>query len=83
MPTYIYETIPADASTPPRRFEMTQRMSDEPLKVDPESGEPVRRVITGGLGLMKKDSEAFSGGGGECGPMGSSGPCCGGVCGLN
>ena len=53
MPTYVYESIPADGGEP-RRFEVTQRMGDTPLTVDPETGEPVRRIVTGGLGLMGK-----------------------------
>ena len=51
MPTYVYETIPADPATAPRRFEVFQRMTDSPLQQDPVSGEPVRRIITGGIGL--------------------------------
>lgn len=51
MPTYIYETIPAVAAEKPRRFEVFQKMSDEPLTVDPETGMPVRKIITGGIGL--------------------------------
>lgn len=51
MPTYTYETIPADRTDEPRRFEVFQRMSDEPLTHDPDSGAPVRRIITGGSGL--------------------------------
>lgn len=54
MPTYIYETVPSHGHSTPRRFEVTQRMSDPALVADPESGEPVRRVITGGLGLKLK-----------------------------
>ena len=50
MPTYTYESIPSDG-TAPRRFEVVQRMSDEPLREHPETGEPVRRIITGGLGI--------------------------------
>ena len=53
MPTYVYESIPAHGGEP-RRFEVTQRMSDAPLTADPETGEPVRRIVTGGLGLMGK-----------------------------
>ncbi|HEY2714181.1 MAG TPA: hypothetical protein VGI60_16845 [Chthoniobacterales bacterium] len=49
MPTYVYETI--DPEKPVRRFEVKQSMKDEPLRVDPESGEPVRRVISGGYGV--------------------------------
>jgi predicted nucleic acid-binding Zn ribbon protein len=51
MPTYVYETIPTDPTTEPRRFEVFQRMTDDPLVVDPVSGEPVRKIITGGIGL--------------------------------
>jgi hypothetical protein len=52
MPTYIYETIPADPHVAPRRFEVRQAMRDEPLTADPATGEPVRRVISGGLAPM-------------------------------
>ncbi len=45
MPTYEYETIPTDGR-PPVRFEVQQRMSDPPLEVHPETGEPVQRVMS-------------------------------------
>ena len=51
MPTYIYETVPRDPEEAPRRFEIVQRMSDPILTEDPETGEPVKRVITGGIGV--------------------------------
>ncbi|MCH7852818.1 MAG: zinc ribbon domain-containing protein [Proteobacteria bacterium] len=51
MPTYLYETIPGDSGGEPRRFEITQRMSDRPLTEDPVSGQPVRQIITGGIGI--------------------------------
>jgi len=54
MTTYIYETIPADDSNEPKVFEFQQRMTDRPLTQHPETGEPVRRVISGGLGIMQK-----------------------------
>ena len=54
MTTYIYETIPADDCTEPKVFEFQQRMTDKPLTQHPETGEPVRRVISGGLGIMQK-----------------------------
>jgi predicted nucleic acid-binding Zn ribbon protein len=54
MTTYIYETIPADDSNEPKVFEFQQRMTDKPLTQHPETGEPVRRVISGGLGIMQK-----------------------------
>ena len=50
MPIYVYETT--DPDKPVRRFEVTQSIKDEPLRTDPETGEPVRRVISGGLGVM-------------------------------
>ena len=52
MATYIYETIPTNPKSKPRRFEVQQKMSDPPLKVDPETGLPVRRVIVGGSGWV-------------------------------
>lgn len=50
MPTYVYETIPKNARKKPRRFEVIQKMSDDALTKDPKTGEPCRRVITGGSG---------------------------------
>ena len=50
MPTYVYETLPERAKDPVKRFEIWQRMKDEPLKTHPETGEPVRRIIVGGIG---------------------------------
>ena len=49
MPTYVYETT--DPAKPVRRFEVKQSMKDEPLRIDPETGEAVRRVISGGYGV--------------------------------
>jgi hypothetical protein len=52
MPTYIYETT--DPKKPVRRFEVRQSMKDTPLTKDPDTGEAVHRVISGGLGYMSK-----------------------------
>lgn len=52
MATYVYETIPRRPDEPPRRFEVVQSMKDAPLQRHPDTGEPVRRVVTGGFGLM-------------------------------
>ncbi len=52
MATYVYETIPQQTGVTPRRFEVVQSMKEAPLQRDPSTGEPVRRVITGGYGLM-------------------------------
>lgn len=48
MPTYVYRR--EDGTT----FEVFQRISDDPLKVDPETGQAVERVIGGGAGLIFK-----------------------------
>ena len=50
MPTYIYETI----DEPNLHFEVKQSMKDAPLTHHPETGAPVRRVISGGYGLLQK-----------------------------
>ncbi len=54
MATYVYETIPRQDGASPRRFEVVQSMKDAPLTKHPDTGEPVRRVISGGFGLMAK-----------------------------
>jgi predicted nucleic acid-binding Zn ribbon protein len=65
MPTYVYETT--DTSKPVRRFEVQQSIHDKPLQVDPKTGEAVRRVISGGYGVLMR--------GGSRGPsVGSVGP---------
>ena len=45
MPTYVYEVLTSDGS-PGERFEVDQAMSDPPLAAHPDSGAPVRRIIT-------------------------------------
>ncbi len=45
MPTYVYQEILPDGSDG-ERFEILQRISDEPLKVHPQTGNAVRRVVT-------------------------------------
>lgn len=52
MATYLYETIPRSPEELPRQFEVVQSMKDAPLKTAPDTGEPVRRLISGGFGLM-------------------------------
>lgn len=72
MPIYVYETT--DTSKPIRRFEVKQSMKDEPLRVDPKTGEAVRRVISGGYGVHVPGSSA----GPSVGSVGSHG--CGPGC---
>ena len=45
MPTYLYETV-CDDENEIIRFEVTQRISDPPLTEHPETGAPVRRLVT-------------------------------------
>ena len=51
MPTYEYECRECS-----HHFEAFQSMSDEPIKVCPECGKEVRRLILGGTGVIFKGS---------------------------
>ncbi|HEX8311659.1 MAG TPA: hypothetical protein VF614_10100 [Chthoniobacteraceae bacterium] len=55
MATYVYETIDSDQ---PQQFELRQSMKDAPLTHHPETGQPIRRVISGGYGYVGKGSGA-------------------------
>jgi predicted nucleic acid-binding Zn ribbon protein len=61
MPTYIYETT--DPAKPRRELEVKQSIHDDPLLIDPETGEAVRRIISAGHSILI--------------PGGSRGPCVG------
>jgi predicted nucleic acid-binding Zn ribbon protein len=61
MPTYIYETT--DPAKPIRQLEVKQSVHDDPLVVDPETGEAVRRIISAGYSILIRG--------------GSTGPCVG------
>lgn len=69
MPTYVYETIPQNESEQPVQFEIRQKMADKPLTEHPDTGQPVRRIITAAasVGSSKGDS---------------SGGCCASKCGC-
>ena len=60
MAIYVYETIPKNSREKPRRFEVEQKMSEPALKTDPKSGRPVRRVISGGSGLVTHGASILS-----------------------
>jgi predicted nucleic acid-binding Zn ribbon protein len=69
MATYVYETIPAKSGEKPDQFEIQQSMKDAPLTRHPQTGQPIRRLISGGLGILgsSRNSSAPSSGHG-CGP---------------
>lgn len=67
MTTYVYEIVPQDPNEVPRQIEIRQSMKDEPLTRHPETGEPIRRVVSGGLGLMgTRPAEPAPGSGHSC-----------------
>jgi predicted nucleic acid-binding Zn ribbon protein len=75
MATYVYETVPQHPNNLPMRFEIVQSMKDAPLTRHPDTGEPVRRIISGGYGLMGLSGRSVKpqvSRGGGCG--------CGGAC---
>lgn len=73
--TYLYETIPLLPGDEVKQYEIEQSMKDDALKRHPETGEPIRRIILGGWGLIggkSKGGGKSSKGGCGCGPGG----CC-------
>lgn len=51
MPTYVYETIPKKPGTRVRRYEFWQSMRDNAYERHPETGERLRRILIGGVGM--------------------------------
>jgi predicted nucleic acid-binding Zn ribbon protein len=76
MTTYVYETIPTKPGEKPRHFEIKQNMNAKPLTKHPESGEPIRRVVLGGFGVLSSGKS-----GGDASSADSS--CCGPSCGCH
>jgi len=76
MAVYVYETIPDREGGAVRTYEICQSMKDAALTKHPETGEPIRRVITGGLGVMTSSKGAPA-------PRPSSGGHCGSGCGCH
>lgn len=75
MPTYLYETVPTTAGEAAEQFEVRQGFNEPPLAAHPTSGAPVRRVISGGFGVMSKGGSGTS--------LPAAGPGCGpGSCGC-
>ena len=77
MAVYVYETIPSSEGQAVRTYEIRQSMKDEALTTHPETGEPIKRVITGGLGVMTSSK------GGAASRPAAGGACCGGGCGCH
>lgn len=73
---YTYETIPTKEGEVGRQYEIKQSIKDAPLSRHPETGEPIRRMITGGLGPITKSE-----GGGAAPARG--GACARGSCGCH
>ncbi|MEO8207165.1 MAG: zinc ribbon domain-containing protein [Chthoniobacterales bacterium] len=72
MATYVYETVPAKKGEKVTSFEYKQSMNDKPLTKHPETGKPVRRVISGGFAPITSGGAAM--------PTPSGHTCCGGGC---
>lgn len=74
MTTYVYETVPAKPGGKTKRYEIRQSMKDAALKTHPETGEPIRRIVSGGYGFVKSPASA---------PPPASPRCHAGGCGCN
>ncbi len=60
MAIYTYETIPRKPGETPKQFELEQKMSEPALTRHPQTGQPVRRVITGGSGIVTHGASILS-----------------------
>jgi hypothetical protein len=58
MATYVYETIPEKPGDPVKRYELWQQMREPAYERHPETGERIRRVIIGGVGMPGSISDA-------------------------
>jgi predicted nucleic acid-binding Zn ribbon protein len=77
MAVYVYQTIPSRDGEAVRTYEIRQSMKDAALTKHPETGERIRRVITGGLGVMTSAK------GGAAPRPSSGGSSCGSGCGCH
>ena len=76
MAVYVYETIPGREGDAVQTYEIRQSMKDAALTKHPETGAAIRRVITGGLGIMTSTKTK----GGPAPRPASGGQSCGGGC---
>lgn len=74
MPTYVYETVPADRRKI-KTYEIRHGINEKPLSRHPETGEEIRRVPASGVGFVTGAAPETSCGAGQC--------CGGGACGLS
>ncbi|VVM05225.1 zinc ribbon domain-containing protein [Methylacidimicrobium tartarophylax] len=52
MITYLYETVPTEKGDEPKVYEIRQPMGAPALTHHPENGEPLRRIISAGVGIQ-------------------------------
>ena len=64
MPEYSYETL----TKPKKRYTFKQSMLDASFTQHPESGESIRRVISGGLFIRRARPKGTSEAEGSCCP---------------
>jgi predicted nucleic acid-binding Zn ribbon protein len=60
MPTYVYETIPAKKGETPKRYEIKQSIKDSAFTRHPETGEPIKRIVAGGIGVLTSSSRSHA-----------------------
>lgn len=77
MPVYVYETIPQSAADVSQTFELRQSMSEPCLAAHPDSGVPVRRVLSGGLATFTGGTATAAPGRGPAYGGGGCGSGCG------
>lgn len=86
MAIYEYEILDRDGNVQ-GVYEVQQKMSEPALTEHPETGQPLRRILSATFAHGSKGAESSSVGdcaSGACGmPSGFGGGCPGGMCGLN
>ncbi len=81
MPAYEYQCESCSG-----RFERRQKMSDPEVESCPKCGGQVRRLISGGAGVISKGGDGYSAAPSACGMgggcCGGQDACCGDACGY-
>ncbi len=83
MAVYEYEILGPDGQAR-GIYEAEQKMSDPPLARHPETGEPLRRILTRTFARSSGETASTDCAAGSCGlgPYGQGGGCSSGLCGL-